>query len=1191
MDRDLPWPHQREAAKKCAIGDVELAKATYQVEVFGDGESYWPFLQFDQQGKLKDAFCSCDSEEEGCVHLAAAFLRIFGKSGIPLHVRFERSFFPKVCRLFAQRYGYDDVAFDTFNSLAGMQIETQGKAQEKLEALLLNRVKETPETSIKFSNFSQEEVSWWREGRPSPELRFQLSYWFDLAKWMFLMEDSEAAKVSFDEDEEGFPTKITLKWNEATVRLALTKEELIELIPVLESIQSPLTVTTEKGGLPTAIAFEGGRLRVEHEAKQKKEDVEAHTLDGWNYRSGEGFFARKGEGFFNRNFIPANEIGEAVEKHREVMEKFFEIHDEKLQLSYAMRFDEQWNWCFSAYLKKPGDLKGALFGKWVYQKQGFFSVEGMLFETEEARLAPHKVAPFVNHHRVWLNTQEGFQPHLASIESHLTYKVSEQGVLTFHSKAYAGDEPKGAHDFGDWIYYEGQGFFSKQHARLGQVVRPNLEVHGDKISSFIKVNREELESIPHFFTTRLPVQRRGVEAKVLTPTSIALCPTYEGEKGIRFFGDFAYLEGEGFSELPAEFRLPEFLQREREIEGKELAGFLHDTLPAYEKYFSAIDPQMRRPHKYEVQIGYLVRAQGGLKAELFFGTEQGKINVLEVHDAFEKKYSYLFTEAGLIDLTDEQFTWMKNVKTGEGDMVELSMMEFLKLEASVTLISPTGLDPQSDISRRLLKELREFTVLEKPNLKGLKSTLRLYQETGLNWLWFLYKNGLCALLCDDMGLGKTHQSMALMAAILGQPNFSGGRFLVVCPTSVIYHWQDKLETFLPAIKVHTFHGLKRSLKKVPKEGLILTSYGTLRMEKEALKKIRFELAVFDEVQVAKNSSSQIHAALCSLDTKMSVGLTGTPIENNLRELKALFDIVLPGYMPSEARFRELFINPIERDLDAEKKAQLTTLIRPFILRRRKSEVLDELPEKSEDKAYCDLSPKQIALYKETLAKRSDALVSELRDRDTTIPFIHIFSLLSTLKQVCNHPALALGRTEEYKQYASGKWDLFTELLDEAHASKQKVVVFTQYLGMLDIMEAYLQEKKWGYAQIRGSTVNRKDELKRFQEDPNCTVFLGSLQAAGLGIDLTAAQIVIMYDRWWNAARENQAVDRVHRIGQKWGVQVFKLISKGTIEEKIDKMITKKGRLMEEIITADDQGVLKKFSRSELIDLLSFSPSD
>lgn len=262
------------------------------------------------------------------------------------------------------------------------------------------------------------------------------------------------------------------------------------------------------------------------------------------------------------------------------------------------------------------------------------------------------------------------------------------------------------------------------------------------------------------------------------------------------------------------------------------------------------------------------------------------------------------------------------------------------------------------------------------------------------------------------------------------------------------------------------------------------------------------------------------------------------------------------------------------------------MIKPFILRRRKTEVLKELPEKSENKAYCDLLEDQEMLYQETLELSRKGLISELNNQDIPINYLHIFSILSRLKQICDHPALIAKDPKNYKNFQSGKWELFLELLQEARESELKVVVFSQYLYMLDIIENFLRENNWEFAQIRGDTLNRRAELKRFQEDPNCVVFIGSLQAAGLGIDLTAAGVVILYDRWWNAARENQAIDRVHRIGQKWGVQVYKLITKNTIEEKIDWMIAKKGRLLEEIVTTDDHSLFKQFTRSELIELLT-----
>jgi SNF2 family DNA or RNA helicase len=403
---------------------------------------------------------------------------------------------------------------------------------------------------------------------------------------------------------------------------------------------------------------------------------------------------------------------------------------------------------------------------------------------------------------------------------------------------------------------------------------------------------------------------------------------------------------------------------------------------------------------------------------------------------------------------------------------------------------------------------------------------------------------------------------------------------------VIYHWQEKLHQFLPGLRVYSLYGTHRSLEDFQQHyDILLTSYGILRNERELLAKVPFEIAIFDEIQIAKNQFSRIYAALTHIKAQMKLGLTGTPIENHLRELKSLFDIVLPSYIPGEQEYREFFIKPIEKEHDLRRKELLNRLIRPFVLRRKKEDVLKELPEKIEEIAYCDLMPYQQRLYTEILQQRRHHLLEELRDEKTSIPFLHIFALLSSLKQICDHPAVYLKSPAEYQKYPSGKWELFLELLREARESQQKVVIFSQYLGMLDIITEYLQEQKIGFASIRGATQNRKEQLQLFNHDPTCEVFVGSLQAAGLGIDLTAGSVVIHYDRWWNAARENQATDRVHRIGQTRGVQVFKLVTKGTFEEKIDAMIKRKGKLMEEIVGVDEQHVLKTFSRHELIELL------
>ncbi len=671
-------------------------------------------------------------------------------------------------------------------------------------------------------------------------------------------------------------------------------------------------------------------------------------------------------------------------------------------------------------------------------------------------------------------------------------------------------------------------------------------------------------------------------------------------KILQLFDDFVYLEGLGFHELPSNLRLPEKFRYPIELEGEELSLFLSYEIESLYPYASFISSQLIKPQEYRLTAEFIASApekgRGWYRFRLYYQTEKKElISISSLRQFLNRKFPFAFFEAGLVDLRDKRFAWLKQLPKDrfEKDTLLLTALEFMRLNAFDPIEMFRGEDNEIfNSSSALLNNLTQLHTPEQPNIDDLLSHLRPYQETGVQWLWFLYRQQLSGLLCDDMGLGKTHQAMALLASIAsfyrscaeGNPC----HFLIVCPTSVIYHWQEKLQQFLPKLRVCSFYGTKRSLEDFHQQyDILLTSYGILRNERESLIKVQFEVAIFDEIQIAKNQFSRIYGALTCMKAWMKVGLTGTPIENHLRELKSLFDIVLPSYMPSESDYREIFVKPIEKEHDNQRKNLLNRLIRPFILRRKKEDVLKELPEKIEEVAYCDLSPYQQKIYTEVLQQRRHHLLEELQNEKGTIPYLHIFALLSHLKQICDHPAVYLKAVADYQKYPSGKWELFLELLHEARESQQKVVVFSQYLRMLDIIEGYLQEHKIGFAFLRGTTQNRKEQLQRFNQDPLCEVFVGSLQAAGLGIDLTAGSVVIHYDRWWNAARENQATDRVHRIGQTRGVQVFKLVTKGTFEEKIDAMIARKGKLMEDIVGVDDQNLLKTFSRDELIQLLEF----
>ena len=468
----------------------------------------------------------------------------------------------------------------------------------------------------------------------------------------------------------------------------------------------------------------------------------------------------------------------------------------------------------------------------------------------------------------------------------------------------------------------------------------------------------------------------------------------------------------------------------------------------------------------------------------------------------------------------------------------------------------------------------------------MKSSLRPYQKLGVEWLYFLSENSLGGLLCDEMGLGKTHQVMALMLALREHEGVEEP-FLVVCPTTVLSHWYEKIREHAPGLRAAVFHGGQRNLEDSLKDGdVLLTSYGILRNDMEQFEHVPLVLAVFDEIQYIKNQKTRAYEAAKRLNARIKLGLTGTPIENTLWELKALLDLTIPGYLGADEDFHERYIRPFEADQNRSSQKSLSRLISPFTLRRLKKTVLDELPEKIEDIRTCRLSDDQVKLYRDAIASRGEGLINVLKKDEEPVPYMHIFALLNLLKQICNHPAQVNGRADDYEQCRSGKWDLFEELVFECLDSDQKMVIYSQYLEMIRIIEKFLQGLDVGYVTLTGASRKRGEIIARFNRDPDCRIYVGSLKAGGVGVDLVAASVVIHYDRWWNAAKEDQATDRVHRIGQKRGVQVFKLVTQGTLEEKISAIIEKKRNLMDSIVLEDDPNLLKTFSREELIGMLA-----
>jgi superfamily II DNA or RNA helicase len=588
--------------------------------------------------------------------------------------------------------------------------------------------------------------------------------------------------------------------------------------------------------------------------------------------------------------------------------------------------------------------------------------------------------------------------------------------------------------------------------------------------------------------------------------------------------------------LERETTIPEsdvfaFLERHRE----ELAAMPADLAPDCVRN--------ARPVRLDGEVTFDFGAPRGNMLEVEVTFETG-VTAAEIVRARREGIRALNRGEVWIDVADPQFDCLDSIAITDDGHLRVTPLDVLRIRGTLRGRAIFRGDASGQDVFKMFDQIDANS--EAPSPAALGFDLYAYQQTGYHWLWLLHRHGFGALLCDDMGLGKTHQAMALIRAVTAaNPHAS---VLVVCPTSVLDHWRDKMARYLPG------------------QEITLTSYGLVRSRLEQFRQKRFDLLVLDEMQTIKNAGTATYQALAALDKGVTIGLTGTPIENHEGELTTLLDFVVPGYLPG----------------NVEDRATLRRLVRPFVLRRTKGQVLTELPPKIVDKRYCEMSEEQRSLYRAVIDSRARPLQAQLR-AGATVSYVHVFAALNYLKQICNHPASAGGGFDG--DAPSAKWDLFLELLDECMASGLKVVVFSQYLRMLEMIDQHLRSQSIGFASIKGSTKDRGGEVARFRDDPNCRVFTASLRAGGLGIDLTSASVVIHYDRWWNQAREDQATDRVHRIGQNKGVQVIKLITRDSVEEKIDALIERKGRLAGDIITDDDPSLVKQFTPEELEELL------
>jgi SNF2 family DNA or RNA helicase len=476
--------------------------------------------------------------------------------------------------------------------------------------------------------------------------------------------------------------------------------------------------------------------------------------------------------------------------------------------------------------------------------------------------------------------------------------------------------------------------------------------------------------------------------------------------------------------------------------------------------------------------------------------------------------------------------------------------------------------------------------LDPPTLGDLETILRPYQKEGVAWLEFLRANGFGGILADEMGLGKTLQVLALLNS-----QRAGGRAdgpaLVICPTSLVFNWAAEAAKFTPGLRVLALHGPQRRglFSQIPQHDIVVTSYAVLRRDAEYYRAIEFDTVILDEAQHIKNRQTQNAQAVKSIRARNRLVLTGTPLENSVLDLWSIFDFLMPGYLGSDRDFRERYEQPIVRDKNTDVQKRLARRLRPFMLRRLKRDVASDLPEKIEQVSYCELNEGQRSLYQQVLDASRREIVDAVIANGLAKSRMLVLTALLRLRQICCDMRLLESKLDKAPTEPSGKVEMFYELIEEVIDGGHRALVFSQFTGMLSLLREWLDSQSIAYCYLDGSTKDRGQVVDKFQREAGIPVFLISLKAGGTGLNLTGADTVIHFDPWWNPAVEAQATDRAHRIGQKKVVTSYKLITRGTVEEKILNLQNRKRALIEEMLGGEEQ-LAEALSWDEINELLA-----
>lgn len=552
-----------------------------------------------------------------------------------------------------------------------------------------------------------------------------------------------------------------------------------------------------------------------------------------------------------------------------------------------------------------------------------------------------------------------------------------------------------------------------------------------------------------------------------------------------------------------------------------------------------------------------------------------------------KKY-FRLKDGSFLNLDNDYFSTMEklvedlDISSEEFESGNIQISKYRSLYLDSLIKNNCWVDAQKEQNfRDMIRNIKESDEANFELPHELKHIIRNYQKTGYKWLKTLSMYSLGGILADDMGLGKTLQIISLL---LSEKNINDGDkkpSIVICPTSLVYNWKSEIDKFSPDITTLIVSGTANQrteiINKINDYELVFTSYDLLKRDIELYQNFEFKYCILDEAQYIKNSTTQNAKAVKLIKSDVRFALTGTPIENSLADLWSIFDFIMPGFLLTYNKFKDKYEIPIVKSNDKEILSRLHKQIKPFILRRLKKDVLKELPDKIETVSYAHMETIQRKLYTAELMKLQEEFNNEILEKGYEKIQIKILAMLTRLRQICCHPSLCF---EDYKG-GSAKLDLCMEIVVSSIETNHKVLIFSQFTSMLKIIEQHLQSLSIDYYKLTGSTKSeeRLDLANKFNSN-SVPVFLISLKAGGTGLNLTGADVVIHFDPWWNISAQNQATDRTHRIGQENKVQVFKLIAKDTIEEKIEKLQQNKKDLAESVIQKGEV-IINTLSQDEI----------